>query len=141
MRKQLRKSAERARIQAAEANPGSNQPAAIPLKRKRDESSYHKGSCEMHRVDPSKGERAREPGDFYWLVSDQSPVRPEGYRSFAARYPDGSFAIIEVRPAHPDSGGPSWSWDGNLERPTLSPSVHHIGHWHGYVRAGRMISV
>lgn len=31
---------------------------------------------------------------------------------------------------------PSWEWDGNLDKPTLSPSVHDVGHWHGYLRAG-----
>lgn len=31
---------------------------------------------------------------------------------------------------------PSWEWDGNHEKPTLSPSVHHVGHWHGYLRNG-----
>lgn len=37
---------------------------------------------------------------------------------------------------------PSWAWDGNRERPTLTPSVHHmigeppVTHWHGWLRAG-----
>lgn len=31
---------------------------------------------------------------------------------------------------------PSWIWDGNRDAPTLSPSVHHVGHWHGWLRAG-----
>ena len=31
---------------------------------------------------------------------------------------------------------PSWHWDGNREQPTLTPSVHHQGHWHGYLKAG-----
>lgn len=31
---------------------------------------------------------------------------------------------------------PSWEWDGNREAPTLSPSVHHVGHWHGWLRNG-----
>jgi hypothetical protein len=40
---------------------------------------------------------------------------------------------------------PSWTWDGNREAPTLTPSVHHqirrtegptTTHWHGYLRAG-----
>lgn len=31
---------------------------------------------------------------------------------------------------------PSWDWDGNWDAPTLSPSVHHVGHWHGYLRNG-----
>lgn len=31
---------------------------------------------------------------------------------------------------------PSWEWDGNKEAPTLSPSVHRVGHWHGWLRNG-----
>lgn len=31
---------------------------------------------------------------------------------------------------------PSWDWDGNMDAPTLSPSVHHVGHWHGWLRGG-----
>lgn len=33
-------------------------------------------------------------------------------------------------------GRATWRWDGNRAAPTLSPSIHHIGHWHGYLRAG-----
>ena len=32
--------------------------------------------------------------------------------------------------------GASWEWDGNRERPTLTPSVHRVGHWHGWLRDG-----
>jgi hypothetical protein len=42
---------------------------------------------------------------------------------------------------------PSWNWDGNREKPTLTPSINilqmndkgeQIGeHWHGYLTAGR----
>lgn len=35
---------------------------------------------------------------------------------------------------------PSWEWDGNKEAPTLTPSVHHVGHWHGYLTAGVWVS-
>lgn len=28
---------------------------------------------------------------------------------------------------------PSWDWNGDLEAPVLSPSVHDVGHWHGYL--------
>lgn len=31
----------------------------------------------------------------------------------------------------------AWQWDGSRERPTLSPSVNHVGHWHGWLRAGK----
>lgn len=37
-------------------------------------------------------------------------------------------------------GGPGgnrvWGWDGNAERPTIEPSIHAEGRWHGFVRAG-----
>ena len=35
--------------------------------------------------------------------------------------------------------GPSWEWDGELEHPTLSPSIHNTGmpcQWHGWLRRG-----
>lgn len=31
---------------------------------------------------------------------------------------------------------PSWIWDGNEKVPTLEPSVHHVGHWHGWLKNG-----
>jgi len=33
-----------------------------------------------------------------------------------------------------------WSFDGNRERPTLTPSIHCVDHWHGFLRAGRLES-
>jgi len=35
---------------------------------------------------------------------------------------------------------PSWIWDGNMDCPTLTPSVHHIGHWHGWLQNGVWVS-
>lgn len=32
-----------------------------------------------------------------------------------------------------------WSWDGNEKRPTLKPSLHAVGTWHGYVRGGMLV--
>ena len=31
-----------------------------------------------------------------------------------------------------------WLWDGNRESPTISPSIHIIGSWHGYIRNGKL---
>lgn len=39
---------------------------------------------------------------------------------------------------------PSWLWDGDRERPTLTPSVHCTGFpcgWHGWLQAGEWVSV
>lgn len=33
----------------------------------------------------------------------------------------------------------AWLWDGNTTAPTLSPSIHTHGHWHGFVQAGKMV--
>lgn len=38
------------------------------------------------------------------------------------------------------TGERTWGWDGNLEKPTLQPSIHYVGHWHGYMTSGRLKS-
>lgn len=38
-----------------------------------------------------------------------------------------------------DMGG--WGWDGNEDKPTLSPSLHWENHWHGMLKAGRLESL
>ncbi|APE43644.1 hypothetical protein BOO69_09625 [Sulfitobacter alexandrii] len=30
----------------------------------------------------------------------------------------------------------SWKWNGSKTEPTLLPSVHHQGHWHGWLTDG-----
>ena len=32
--------------------------------------------------------------------------------------------------------GEDWHWNGNIDRPTLSPSIHHVGCWHGHLVDG-----
>ena len=36
----------------------------------------------------------------------------------------------------PGGARPSWTWNGSKIEPTLQPSVHHKGHWHGWLRDG-----
>lgn len=47
---------------------------------------------------------------------------------------------LPFRRGNGDASHPSWVFDGDVDRPTLSPSVHHlirgVTHWHGYLRAG-----
>ena len=48
---------------------------------------------------------------------------------------------ISTKPQHPHC----WKWDGNVQKPTLTPSLLAIGQnneqlWHGYLRAGRFVS-
>ena len=44
----------------------------------------------------------------------------------------GRIGALAFRPAL----SPSWEWNGDRDAPTLSPSVNHVGHWHGFLRAG-----
>ena len=60
---------------------------------------------------------------------------------------DGSYTFLPLyRRGEPkcDGEGPSWQWDGDEERPTLTPSIglgpwatDPARGWHGYLRAGR----
>ncbi|MBD3571621.1 hypothetical protein EJ082_01340 [Brevundimonas diminuta] len=64
-------------------------------------------------------------------------------------YPDGSVGGIAFicpcgckregyLPVKPDDPGPRWDWNGDRERPTLTPSVLFRGgcEWHGFLTAG-----
>lgn len=48
----------------------------------------------------------------------------------------GATGALAFRP----HASPSWEWDGNNEAPTLKPSVHHVGHWHGWLTGGVWLS-
>lgn len=48
----------------------------------------------------------------------------------------GKICSLHFRP----EPSPSWDWDGNIEAPTLTPSIHDPGHWHGYLTAGVWLS-
>lgn len=77
------------------------------------------------------------PGAFCWMVP--GPARVGTYRHLCMRLPGGSVGVVPVEGPH------AWIWDGDEDRPTLSPSVLQRDHdgvelWHGFIRAGRMES-
>lgn len=76
------------------------------------------------------------PGAFEYFVSGADKETPAGM-IYCCR-PCGCDVIgaLDFKP-HPS---PSWHWDGNREKPTLTPSVHQVGHYHGWLRAGTWIS-
>ena len=49
-------------------------------------------------------------------------------------------ASLAFRPASKEDRA-SWEWDGDIDAPTLSPSVHNVGHWHGWLKNGVWESV
>lgn len=69
--------------------------------------------------------------NFYVNFGEPADAAPKGM-IYVCPCGCGQTGRLRFRPAP----SPSWEWDGNREAPTLSPSVHHVGHWHGYLRAG-----
>ena len=90
--------------------------------------------------EPIKANRKRgfdelsEPGDFMWSLgfSDSKPSR----MLFVCPCGCGDKAGIAVKPE--SGGGPVWSFDGNLDSPTVTPSIRRIDNcqWHGYLTGG-----
>lgn len=83
-------------------------------------------SIDCHRV-----EDIQRPGDFKF--SDD--------RDYLYIWLPGTTGPDAIRITRSPSGNSrAWLWDGNLDRPTLTPSIHVKGEWHGYLRAGRLES-
>lgn len=45
----------------------------------------------------------------------------------------GAKAFLSAGSGFKPSDAPSWHWNGSIEKPVLRPSVHHRGHWHGWL--------
>jgi len=96
-----------------------------------------------------KGQRVNDveqPGDFKWMIvsmrsSDGQPsrMRPiaENERPTHLIFMDrnGVRHSVSIRP-EVQANGHSWDWDGNLGSPSLHPSIHATGIWHGWLRKG-----
>ncbi len=86
-----------------------------------------------HIADKEEFLRSRVPGSFRVGSPDS-----DGERSFWYCCPCGCGAVapLNVGEAFKPAVGPSWSWNGAYDVPTLEPSVNHVGHWHGWLRNG-----
>jgi hypothetical protein len=79
------------------------------------------------------------PGDFFWrTVNDQKYIVVALPRPRDDAPNDWIMNMLPVEPGTANRGI-SWGFDGNENAPTLTPSVHCIGHWHGWVRAGTLV--
>lgn len=60
---------------------------------------------------------------------------------------DDPFKNMSILPVQPVQGKPHWTWNGNREAPSLTPSI--LVHpypgwtdgWHGYLTDGKLITV
>lgn len=94
----------------------------------------------MRRVEEEEGIKQR--GDFTWTISKET-----GQRYIIVAIPDipsldgtvhHDTRCIPVKEGSNDPGK-HWGWDGNEDKPTLTPSIHAIGVWHGWVRSGMLV--
>ena len=67
-----------------------------------------------------------------------SPADDDGEQGFWYSCPCGCGrkGLLTVGKGFKPEDGPSWNWNGSLDKPTLTPSVHHVGHWHGWLTDG-----
>lgn len=86
-----------------------------------------------HIADRDEFARVLAPGSFW--VSDPDA---DGEQSFWYCCPCGCGhrAPLTVGKNFKPADGPSWDWNGSLDKPTLKPSVDHRGHWHGWLTDG-----
>lgn len=91
------------------------------------------------RVDDLISEAGNEPGAWkFWSYGGSKDRDGLNYRC-----PCGCGAIAGVRfnrdprlPFVERAAQSVWSFDGNVDVPTITPSIEHIGHWHGLLTAG-----
>ena len=101
-------------------------------------------SVNLRRVKiPLETDSKTEPGDFAWDfdMSDYADRKTTSKTHFLYVHLPGetNWGAIEVCEGVP-GGDRVWGWDGNEDKPTLTPSIHHVGVWHGFLRAGRLES-
>lgn len=84
-------------------------------------------------VDKDQFHTERTPGAFYIGETDS-----DGETSFWYRCPCGCGVpgLLTVGNGFKPADGPSWKWNGSTDAATLEPSVHHVGHWHGFLTNG-----
>ena len=79
-------------------------------------------------------EEMKEPGCFEWLIWDDE----KHPRRLHFVCPCGCGAIGGVVVRGDATKEPIWEWDGNLDKPTITPSIRFLDKccWHGYLTAG-----
>ena len=89
----------------------------------------------MRRRD--KYDQVDQVGDFWWRFE------ANGGRVLIVVIPSHRTSTGFIRSSwiveRPNSQGAQWTWDGSEDEPTLTPSLHAVGEWHGWVRRGELV--
>ena len=73
-----------------------------------------------------------KPGDFYFASR-------EGHEGILIILPGDLWTHLKIQKGQ-QGGHRVWGWDGNIEKPTLIPSILCDNKWHGFLTNGRLIS-
>ena len=80
------------------------------------------------------------PGTIQWSVYEMGPDdEKKSYRSMWFVCPCGCGNNSAIPIVHPSSAvKEGWTWDGNEQLPTLTPSIQKLVscHWHGHLTKG-----
>jgi len=85
-----------------------------------------------------KVEEITQVGDFKIQVNGAGTPTEETHIYIWIPGMSGPDAIRITR--GPSANPRIWGWDGDEELPTLTPSIHATGEWHGYLTDGKLIS-
>ena len=93
--------------------------------------------------------KSKNPGDFWWSYTRKGSL--EEFSEFFEHDPNDPFRLWYVNPdgevgsiiiKQEDRAG--WDWNGDLDLPTISPSIKEtrnkegVEDWHGSITDGRM---
>ncbi len=79
-----------------------------------------------------------QPGDFMYTGRMNVPEGTACGLLFRCPCGCGSKGSLQLDTEFADRSEPTWTWNGNRERPTLTPSIHRVRGcgWHGYLTDG-----
>ncbi len=77
-----------------------------------------------------------QAGDFCW---EERPAGPVLRLAIPTQPSQRGWVHSEWTIDHVNSNNAKWSWDRNKEKPTLNPSLHAVGVWHGWVKNGQLV--
>lgn len=88
-----------------------------------------------HDGDLDDDDHIERVGDFFWEQKDRGRVLVVAIPCSSKSGWTYSKWTID----HKNHCDAQWSWNGNEDRPTLNPSLHAVGVWHGWVRDGQLV--
>lgn len=77
-----------------------------------------------------------KPGQFFTIVNGDGNVTALGICLPSRNGKCHWGACTVALNGQPKPPSPSWMWNGSLTKPTMTPSIHETGHWHGHLTDG-----